>query len=854
MQLLRQFKDVTVLALLAAAIVAALMASFEDATTDPLMRYRDSIAIAVIVVLNALIGLLQERKAERSLNALRKLAPQTARVVRDGQETTIVAERLVPGDTVALRQGDRVPADLRLSLAFDLEVAEATLTGESLPVKKDSVQALTPEPPLAERRNMAFTGTHVTRGHGRGLVVATGERTELGAIAGMLQTVKSPDTPLQRRLRRFGVAVVVGCVALGIVVFAVLWWQGLATPRFVVLTAVSLAVAVIPEGLPAITTIVLALGVQRMARKKALIRRLAAVETLGTAQIICTDKTGTITQNRMQVRKLWVADKVLDVGSDGTTLRLTDAGGNVVPPDAQLKRLLSACVHAPALEDPTDRALRDLYGSAKKAMDLGRHEPAAHVLPFDPNRRLATVLVRDGDSWLSYTHGAPEAVLACVHGDPEQAGAETVERALAAVDELTTLGLRVLALAGRRLPADVRVDQRPEDLAGRVEHELTLFGLVGLADPPRPEARAALERARRAGLRTIVITGDHPRTAQAIAQELGLLADGGEVVAGSELEGILHASAGGRAARVAVVARATAADKLALVSALTEQGNVVAMTGDGVNDAPAIKAASIGVAMGREATDVTREAADMVIQDGDYSTIVAAIEEGRVIYGNIKRFIVFLFAANAGLVVAVFASALLGWPPLLTPTQILWINLITNGLPALALGMEPVHGDPMQSGPRRPDEPLLLPRELAAIAGYGLVMGLAGLWVFGRYFAGPSSLPLARTMAFTVLALAPLFHALSARSTTESLWSLGPLTNLRLVGAFGVALSLQGLAVYLTPAHRVFETVPLGPRELLTALSAAAAIFFVGEIFKKLRRFLAAARKTTSAFEQGGPA
>lgn len=833
-RLFGQFTDVTVIALMVAALIASLTAMLDGSEGSPLEKFRDAIAIGLIVVINAMIGFFQERKAEKALHALRRMGTPLAQVVRAGQLNTAPAKTLVAGDLVQLKEGDRVPADLRLVVAQDLATDESALTGESVLVDK-GLAPLASGTPLAERTNMAFFGTHVVRGRGFGLVVATARATELGKIAQMLEGVERPLTPLQQRLKHFGFVVVIGCVLVGILVFAVGLLHAHAPPALLLLTAVSLAVAVIPEGLPAITTIVLALGVERMAKKHALIRRLPAVESLGAATTICSDKTGTLTQNRMRVRELWCAGHRLAVDPSGGGRPLGLDG----PAVEVCRRLLSATAYAPAAEDPTDLALLKLFEERRPEFDLAAPSPSALVLPFDNQRRMASVIAEIDGEFRCTTHGAPEAVLAQCSSWLDEGGEVELDepqraRVAASVEAMARNGLRVLAVA--QGPAS----DPAAGATGAYERGLTLLGLVGLADPPRPEAQAALAVARSAGVKTIMITGDHPTTARAIADELGIL-DGGDVVTGGDVESLSPAELRASMRNARVVARATAEHKLAIVEALRAEGHVVAMTGDGVNDAPAIKAADIGVAMGQHATDVTREAASMVIYDGSYSTIVDAIAEGRTTYQNIKRFILFLFTVNLSLVVAVFVASISGMPPVLTPTQILWINLITNGLPALALGMEPGHEDPMQRPPRDPQEPILHWAELGPMAAYGALMGALGLGVF--LVLEPTSVALARTAAFTVLALGPLFHAFNSRSRWGSVFQLGLWSNWRLCGAFVVALGLQALAVYMPGAHAIFDTTPLPAAIAAALLGVSAIVWVVGELHKWVQRAVGTKRR-----------
>ena len=857
-QLLQQFADVTVLALIVAALVAVALGWHDKPGSSFLHRFGDAIAIAIIVAVNAAVGFVQQRKAEQALRALRQLGAPAARAVRGGRCDAVPAHALVVGDLIEVAEGDRVPADARLVSTSDVVVDESALTGESVPVDKLELGCLAPATPLAERSNMVFYGTHVVRGRARALVVATGMRTELGQIAELLGSIDAEETPLQRSLRVFGTRVVVGSALLGVLVFAVGALRLDVSVGFLLLTAVSLAVAAIPEGLPAVTTIVLALGVQRMAKQNALIRRLSAVETLGAADVICTDKTGTLTQNRMVVRCAEVGGRRLEVqlGPGGELVFAERGHGPVVPSFSgadPLGEFVSSCIAAPGAHvaadgtirgDPTDAALLRVWHQYRaRVAAAGRTVEVLRVVPFDRDRKLVTVLTSSERGVEAHSHGAPEAVLArsstLLGDDARGRGLDDETRAdlRRRIDEWASLGLRVIALA--RAPAEVVSLEEAslldrDALLDRVERDLVFVGLVGIADPPRPEVALALAKARDAGVRTIMITGDHPLTGEAIARELGIMnANEGDVITGPEIDALDAAELSSRIESIRVVARATAANKLRLIEALKARGHVVAMTGDGVNDAPAIKAADIGVAMGRAGTDVTREAADMILLDDDYATIVSAIEQGRVVYGNIKRFIIFLFSVNAGLVIAVLAAAAVGWPPILTPTQILWINLITNGLPALALGMEPVHVDPMKRLPRAKDAALLSGTEVIWLLSYGVLMAALGVATFAAYLG--TSLAVARSATFTVLAIGPLFHALNARSLRDSVFVLGVGSNPRLLGAFAIALGLQAVALYVPALAEFFSTTALPASTLGAVLGVCSLVWIAGEIEKGIR-------------------
>jgi P-type Ca2+ transporter type 2C len=810
-----QIADVTVLALLAAAIIALSIALIQGVGTT-LERYGDTGAIMGIVVLNAVLGILQQKRANRALAALKHLTAPTAKVVRDGVEVEVLAADVVPGDLLVLEAGDHVAADARLVRSAGLVVGEVAFTGEPVTdeVVKGADVVLAADTVRAERVNMVYAGTVIVAGKGVAVVTATGVRSEMGEIAVILQEADAAPTPLARDVRRFGVIVVAGCVAAAGLVFAIGAVQGGQPLRELFLIAVCLAVAAIPEGLPAITSIVFALGTHSMARRGALVRRLHAVETLGCTRVLCTDKTGTLTRDRMKVVRLAVEEATWNLPADQPV------------PDQLLDGVeVAAGARGKA---PTDVAL---LGVGRQVGSPIVDAALVTEVPFTSERRMSTTVFQHADELFVSTRGAYERVLeVCTHivGEDGQDRALTDEDRSSIADRAESWAgdaLRVIALA--------RGVRRTEPENGW-ESDLVFVGLAGLTDPLRGEVKGAVQRALQASIRVMMITGDHPSTARAVAKEAGILTPGSEVVVGRELSRLSDEDLDERLARISVVARATPSDKLRILTGLRRRGEITAMTGDGLNDAPALQAADIGVAMGRSGTDVARESADMVLADDNFATIVAAISEGRAIYGNIRRFITFLFAANAGLVFAVLVASILGWSQPMAPIQILWINLITNGLPALALGLEPSLEDRMNRPPRRPNEPILRWSDAVRICVVGALMAGGGLWVFYEACGGNpgSASPAARTAVFTVFALAPLLYAMSARSDHTPLWRPGPLSNSLLVGAVLIGVGLQATAVFLPTTRALFRTGAMTGADWGRVLLASAVPFVLVEVWK----------------------
>ncbi|MBI4401824.1 MAG: cation-translocating P-type ATPase [Nitrospirae bacterium] len=862
---LAQFASLIIWVLIGAAVISGLLHEWVDAA-----------AILAIVILNAILGFVQEYRAERSLAALKKLSITTARVIRDGAVRAIPARELVPGDLIQVEAGDHAPADGRLVYATALRTQEAALTGESTPVDK------TPEPlasntvELAERRNMLFLGTDVVAGKGRALVVATGTKTELGRIATLMQEAGIEATPLQRRLEQLGHVLLYLSLGIVTVVFLLGLLRGEALVEMF-LTAVSLAVAAIPEGLPAIVTVTLALGVTRMVKRHALIRRLPAVETLGSTTVICTDKTGTLTKNEMTVTHLYLDGHTFGVTGEGYApvgeireLRPDPSSPLTLPSPLRgegwgegrgegegtergVRDLLMTAVLCNGatlrqegdlwriIGDPTEGAL--LVVAAKRRLlkeSLDAQQPVLAELPFDPERKMMTMVRRTAGGPVAYVKGAPDVLLQrCtaylrLDGHVEPLIESTRRQILAANGAFAKEALRVLGIARRPLEKEP-VDYRASDL----ERELVFLGSVAMKDPLRPEARVAVKACREAGIRTVMITGDHKDTAMAIARELGLMDGGAQGLSGVELDRMTDAALTEQVDRIAVYARVSAEHKLRIVHAWKARGAVVAMTGDGVNDAPAVKEADIGVAMGLTGTDVTKEASDMVVTDDNFASIAAAVETGRGIYENIRKSVHYLLSCNISEVLVMFLAALLGLPLPLLPVQILWINLVTDGLPALALAMDPADPDIMRRPPRRPEARFLERDRLFLMFGQGLFMALITIVSFVYcLYSMDNDLARARTVTFTVLVFAQLAHAFNCRSDRYSLFRLGLWTNRPLLwGAIGSAL-LQA-AIILNPwTGEVFKVAPFNPEHWALVLGLGILPLLAMEGWKMVgRRF-----------------
>ncbi len=774
----------------------------------------DGVIILVIVGVNSVLSLMQEDHAQKALEELRRLSAPRARVVRDGEVTLIPAREVVVGDIVELEAGDYVPADGRILWCSRLQTDEAAMTGESLPVEKGVREQLPPDTPLAERVNMVLSGTLVTAGRGRVLVTAVGMDTEMGKVAGLLLGEREQVSPLQRRMGEVSRKLSGLCLLVCAMVFAMglLRGKGLFS---MLMTAVSLAVAAIPEGLPAIVTIVLSLGVSRLAERGAIVKRLPCVETLGCAQVICSDKTGTLTQNRMTVRQLWTLrgarrDEAFRCAALCSDARLRWEGKEPLCDG-----------------DPTESAL--VHAAAKAGLDkndLERAHPRTGEIPFDSQRKLMSTLhPEEGGGWTLLTKGAPDVLLGRCRG--LSAGERRViEEANA---DMARSALRVIAVGKRHL--DILPERLDSDV---VERELTFLGLFGLMDPPRPGAEEAVSKCRAAGIRTVLITGDHKLTAVAVAEQLGILRKGDRAVTGAELDFMPESVLEEEIENFSVYARVTPEHKLRIVKAWQRRGRTVAMSGDGVNDAPALKRSDIGCAMGKAGTDVAKGAADMILTDDDFSTIVSAVEEGRGIYANIRKAIHYLLSCNIGEILTIFVATALDLSRMpLAPVQLLWLNLVTDSLPALALGVERVEPGVMEQPPRRGDAPLFDKAFTLRLLWQGCMVG--GL-TLGAYFLGlRTGEDCANTMAFATLTLSQLFHAFNVRSEDTSLFALGPLSNPAMNRAFLIGLALQLAVLLLPPLQGVFGVTALSWRQWMGVLGLAVAPIPICEVVKGRR-------------------
>jgi len=870
---LRQFEDVLVILLLIATAISVLVWAYERDSDLPY----ESIAISAIVLLNAIMGFVQTTRAEQAIASLRAMSPAEADVLRDGERRTVPAADLVPGDLLFIEEGDTIPADARLIRATALKVAEAALTGESLPVSKD-VASIPTEASLGDRHNMVFSGTVATCGRGTAVVVATGMQTEIGRIAKLLKTTPSETTPLQAQLDRTGKLLGLVVVAIAITMIATIiiteHVTGFSAIVDVLVLGVALAVAAVPEGLPTIVTVVLSSGVQRMARRNALIRHLAAVETLGSANVIASDKTGTLTKNEMTVRKVVTAS-----GAVGITDRveLPEGGryaeGVQAESDAGRLELEWALTIADRANnavlqehagrwtvqgDPTESAL--LVAAHKGGIDriqLDSRFIRVGEVPFSSERKLMTTIYREAtgqERTFVFTKGAPDVLVSrCSHeavaSDIALLTEERRAEIMDAIEELASEALRTLGVAYRTVPKSLAEAVQADE---RIETDLVFAGLIGMIDPPRDEVKEAVARAKKAGIRPIMITGDHPRTAQVIASELGI-ARNERAVTGAELEKWSDDELLRTAKTTSVYARVSPEHKLRIVKALQRNGAVVGMTGDGVNDAPALKTADIGIAMGITGTDVSKEVADMILADDNFASIVAAVEEGRAVFSNIRKFLRYLLSSNIGEVMTMFFGVLLAKFIGLTPvekglalpllaTQILWINLVTDGAPALALGLDPADKDLMDLPPRPRGESVITLRMWSGIVFVGAVMAAATLLVLdgclpGGLIDGSGDMRYAQTMAFTTLMFSQMFNAFNSRSEEESAFT-DLFRNNWLSGAVGVSIALHVAVIYVPGMQKAFSTAPITFTDWLLCAGAGSSVLWFREFSKLLvRRF-----------------
>jgi Ca2+-transporting ATPase len=867
---LAQFHDVLVILLLAATAISAALWAIER---DAALPY-EAIAIAAVVLLNATIGYVQESRAEAAVAALRAMSAAGAAVIRGGERRTIAAAEIVPGDIILIEEGDTIPADARLVEVAALQTAEAALTGESLPVSKRAA-TIAGEIPLGDRDNMIYSGTAATYGHGKAVVTATGMRTEMGRIAGLLEQTADDPTPLQRELdrtgKRLGLVVVAIAVVMIVTIVVVEDVRDAGALFDVLILGVALAVAAVPEGLPAVVTAVLSIGVQRMARRNAIVRHLAAVETLGSATVIASDKTGTLTKNEMTVRVVATASGRVTFEGSGYAPEGVVRGPGEAAVDgslrAELEHALAVADRANnaavqqhdgrwvAQGDPTEAAL--LVAARKAGLSADQHDarlPRVGEVPFSSERKLMSTLHRDAEQHrgIVFTKGAPDVLLSrcsreLVGNDRPPLTAARRAAIMQANEQLAGEALRTLGVAARWLTSDALAEHaaRPDD---DVEQDMVFAGLIGIIDPPRLEAKEAVDRARRAGIRALMITGDHPRTAAVIARELGI-SDDGRAMTGADLEQLGPDEAARAVTEVSVFARVNPEHKLRIVDALQRGGAIVAMTGDGVNDAPALKKADIGIAMGITGTDVSKEAADMVLADDNFASIVAAVEEGRAVFANIRKFLRYLLSSNIGEVLTMFFGVVLadvigldtGGGAVVLPlvaTQILWINLVTDGPPALALGVDPADHGLMELPPRPANQGVVTPAMWRGIAMVGVIMAAGTLYVLdaslpGGLVEGSGSLRHAQTMAFTTLMLFQLVNVVNARSDEQSAF-VHLFTNHWLWTALAVSLVLQAAVVYVPFLQRAFGTVALTAQDWQLCLGVASSVLWLRELSKLL--------------------
>lgn len=831
-----QFKDFLVIVLLVAVILSVLLG-----------EYIDAITILAIVILNAILGFFQERKAEKALEALKKLSAPLGNVLRNGDWLKVPSKELVSGDIIRFSSGDRIGADVRIIDSISLEIEESPLTGESIPVEKCTEPLLEKEPGIGDMKNMAFMGTLVTRGSGMGIVIATGMDTEMGKISDLIQRAQSVETPLQRRLQQLGKILIAVAVFLTILVVALGIIQG-RDMYTMFLIGVSLAVAAIPEGLPAIVTVVLSLGVTRMIKKNAIVRKLPAVETLGTATVICSDKTGTMTQNKMTVTHLWIGGETWTVDGVGYSPKGTFYQ-NSKSIDVQREKVLlqmlkygMLCNHANIKKkdnefildgDPTEGAL--LVAAMKAGFqrtELLKEYKIIKEFPFDSMRKMMSIIIEDSTGkQFVVTKGAPDVLTNVSHsiiwnGIEVSLSEDLKSSVQSAIDDLASQALRTMAIAYKEILPNEVITKESE-----AEKGLTFIGLQGIIDPPRPEVKQAVEECKNAGIKTVMITGDHLITAKAIATQLGIYHENSKLIEGKTLAKMSVEELEGIVEDVAVFARVSPEHKLKIVNAFQRKGHVVAMTGDGVNDAPAIKAADIGISMGITGSDVAKESSALILLDDNFATIKSAIKEGRNIYENIRKFIRYLLASNVGEILVMLFAIVLALPLPLVPIHILWVNLITDGLPAMALGVDQPEEDVMNRKPRNPKEGIFARGLGWKIVSRGLVIGIVTLIAFIiAHNNHPGNLVYAQTVAFTTLVMAQLIHVFDCRSEI-SVYSRNPFNNMYLVGSVVLSVILMLLVIYIPPLQPIFHTAPIVLKDwLFILLLAAIPTFLLGAI------------------------
>ncbi len=842
-KLLAQFADFLIIILLIAAGISAFVGEKEDA-----------VVILAIVVINAVLGIYQEGKAEKSVEALQKLSAPNAKVIREGNLITLPAADIVPGDIVVLEAGDIIPADIRLIESSNMKVEEASLTGESVPVEKDAKAQIVGSVGIGDRHNMGFSSTIVTYGRGKGVVISTGHDTEIGNIATKIQTYDDEETPLQLKLNQLGKVLGTLTIIICIIVFLVGLIQGREVLKML-LTSISLAVAAIPEGLPAIVTIVLSIGMNRMAGKNAIVKKLLAVETLGATSVICSDKTGTLTQNEMTVVNAFVDDSILDIEGGGyepygdVKLNGRKLNINSLPNLRNLVSIGSLANDAQLdnssgsykiIGDPTEGAIITFAGKLGQTVgQLNMIYPRVGELPFDSARKMMTTFHSNyiNGRIVSFTKGAPDIVISkctkiALNGKIIDFTDELKNKVLSVNKKFARSALRVLSMAYKVW------NEVPEHLTfDLVENEMIFVGLVGMIDPARPEVKESIKLCKAAGIDTVMITGDYKETAYAIAKDLGMVESESQAIMGDELDKYSDKELRQVVKNTKVYARVSPEHKVKIVTALKENGQITSMTGDGVNDALALKKADIGVAMGITGTDVAKNTADVILTDDNFATIVNAVEEGRIIFSNIKKFVFFLLSCNIGEILLVFVSILIGWEVPLLPIQLLWLNLVTDSFPAMALGVEKAEPGIMNQPPRDTKTPILDRSMMGGIVFQAVAIALASLLSFywaARMYGTGSGLVHVRTVVFTTLITAELLRAFSSRSQTYTLFKIGLFSNMRMIQAVFVSFALTVLVLYIPVCNEIFDVMPLTLHDWQVVLTYSFIPMLVGELYKDL--------------------